>query len=215
MGKKMWGVFDFWWYLTAEYWGSTYWSLPRQDLLSWWLLALWKPALLYTFHMHWDAFPLSASHFVPPHQPTCSTIFCFFVVLLPFVPDKAGRPGIWFAIWLCLDMVSLHMWEEKHCAAVWRLSTKLSSALTHHGSHIRVSLPSDLLEELATLSLRTQWEDLWGQACATSLGTCIGTGPAHRPLSEVLVHPCHHCMQTEALAFWSLQLGSSAGQSMY
>lgn len=125
--------------------------------------------------LKFSAFPLSASHFVPSCQPPSAS-----VVLSIFVPDKAGRPSLWFLIWLWLDTVSLHKWEAKHCAAVWRLSKKVSSAVTHCGSHIGVLLPSELLEELATHSLRTQCEGPWGQMCAASLGTGIGTEGAQQ-----------------------------------
>lgn len=159
--------------------------------------------------MEWDAISLSASHFVPPCQPPCGSI-CLFVVLSPFVPDKAGRPGLWFAIWLCLNMASSHMGEAKDCATIQRLSTKLSSALTCHGSHIRASLPSELLEELATLSLRTQWEGLWGQVCAASLGTGIGTGPAqqasfwgpHPPMLSLHLNRSSDFLETAARQFF-------------
>lgn len=54
---------------------------------------------------------------------------------------------------MCLDMASLHESEAEHCVS--SLPTELSSALTHHRCHFRVSLPSEVLKELATLSLST------------------------------------------------------------
>lgn len=105
-------IFYFQWFLTLKYWGGT---CQFQDMLLYYDGCKPHETLLCPPNMQWDAFPLFAISLCPLYQLLCSTAFCLFLSVSPFVPDEAGRPSLWFSIWLCLDVASLCMGGRALC----------------------------------------------------------------------------------------------------